>query len=161
MGVVATAWLLLLLCSPQSKRSYFFSIKCLFFYITDINEKIFFIVPNLLSARFIIIHQPNHIVLWMQQHTVYLGRLVYHVGWCCGGFMYNNNNNNQINASKCLLSWASLVLMTEVLKCSSVLKKGTRWFICWGNRCHSSPALSLSLVPSGPIRPASNPRYNT
>lgn len=53
--------------------------------------------------------------------------------------------------------------MTEVLRCSSTLKKKKGVDDLFAEEIAVTAALlsALSLVPSGPIRPASNPRYNT
>lgn len=54
--------------------------------------------------------------------------------------------------------------MTEVLRCSSTLKKKKKGLDdLFAEEIAVIAALlsALSLVPSGPIRPASNPRYNT
>lgn len=51
--------------------------------------------------------------------------------------------------------------MTEVLRCSSMLKRGLDDLFAEEIAVTAALLSALFLVPSGPIRPASNPRYNT
>lgn len=158
VGEIAAVCVTSLSCLPESKTSYL-SLYHIFY--TSYEYKYIFLYQSLVYYVFFSLLNSNHTTA-LNTVTSTLGDCVPHGEWLLQRGSIYPSNHNQINARK-YVSWAEQAWQ-QWQKCWDVA-------VCWRKPLDdlfaeeiavtASLLPAASLVPSGPIRPASNPRYNT